>query len=161
MEHLVKNSLAIKDAATGETEGSRRVIQTTLELDQLAEEILHASSEQKIGGDGVLKALELLQEFADKNRESVDNLNSRISEFKVSSTAPPCGDEDRPVRAALCRHLRPTAFRITSTTEFLKAEVRHNIFGRPQDLSSFGRPKGFPSVTDLIIFCAEGARLQR
>jgi len=84
MEHLVKNSSAIKDAVTRETEGSRRVMQTTRELDQLAEEILRTSGEQKIGGDEVLKALELLQKVADNNRESVDNLNSRISEFKVS-----------------------------------------------------------------------------
>lgn len=84
MEHLVKNSSAIKDAVARETEGSRRVMQTTGELDQLAEEILHASSEQKKGGDEVLKALELLQEVADKNKESVDNLNGRVGEFKVS-----------------------------------------------------------------------------
>jgi len=85
MEHLVKNSSAIKDAVIKETEGSRMVMQTTQDLDQLAEEILRASGEQKIGGDEVLKALELLQEVADTNRESVDNLNNRISEFKVSS----------------------------------------------------------------------------
>lgn len=84
MEDLVKNSSAIRDAVTRETEGRRRVMQTIRELDQLAEEILRASGEQKIGGDEVLEALELLQEVADKNRESVDNLNSRISEFKVS-----------------------------------------------------------------------------
>lgn len=84
MEHLVNNSSAIKDAVIRETEGSRRVMQTTRELDQLAEEILRTSGEQKIGGDEVLKALELLQKVADNNRESVDNLNSRISEFKVS-----------------------------------------------------------------------------
>jgi hypothetical protein len=42
--------------------------------------------------------------------------------------------------------------RITSETEVLKAKVQHNIFGRPQDLSSFGRPKGLPAVADLIFF---------
>ena len=61
----------------------------------MAEEILRASSEQKIGGDEVLKALELLQEVADNNRESVDNLNSRIGEFKVSSAGESAGEHEK------------------------------------------------------------------
>ncbi len=84
MEHLVRLSGQISTAVAEETEGSRKVMEGIEQLDRLAREILDASTEQKTGGEEILKALEMLQEVARKNRETVNVLNNKISEFKVS-----------------------------------------------------------------------------
>jgi methyl-accepting chemotaxis protein len=54
-------------------------------VEQLSMEISNASNEQRIGGDELLLSMDLLQDVSQRNKDSVDNLNSKIDEFKVSN----------------------------------------------------------------------------
>ncbi len=60
------------------------LLQSMKNVAQISMEIFNASNEQKIGGDELLVAMDLLQDVSQRNRDSVDELNSKISIFKVT-----------------------------------------------------------------------------
>ncbi len=86
MEHLVRLSTDIGDAVQKNTENSKGLMDSTLKLERVSDEIVNASNEQKLGGDEILQALQMLQDVAITNKEIVDELNAKIAEFKVSGT---------------------------------------------------------------------------
>ena len=59
-------------------------MKATSQLDQVATEILSASSEQKIGSEEIMRALQLLQDVSEKIQSTVGKLNERISEFRAT-----------------------------------------------------------------------------
>ncbi len=84
IQHLVDLSIQIKKAVEEEDSGSNEMLNAIEKLKNLASEILHASMEQKAGGDEMLQALKNLRDLAERNNSTVEVLNSKIGQFKVS-----------------------------------------------------------------------------
>ena len=84
MNRLVDLTTNIKNITIGEEKNAEGIMQSIMSLEQLSLEIYNASNEQKTGGEELLSALDLLQDVSLRNKESVDHLNSKVGEFKVS-----------------------------------------------------------------------------
>ncbi|MCD6398060.1 MAG: type IV pili methyl-accepting chemotaxis transducer N-terminal domain-containing protein [Spirochaetaceae bacterium] len=84
MNRLVDLTTNIKNITIGEEKNAEGIRTSIMSLEQLSLEIYNASNEQKTGGEELLSALDLLQDVSLRNKESVDHLNSKVGEFKIS-----------------------------------------------------------------------------
>jgi len=81
-----KMTRKIKDTTGEEEQSSKKLMEAISNLENLSQEILNASNEQKIGGSELLTALDLLQEVSFKNKESIVVLDEHINKFTVSTS---------------------------------------------------------------------------
>ncbi len=83
---LVELSLNISEITEKGEKNAESLLISIQNVKQLSREISNASNEQKIGGSELLESMNLLQDVSERNRESVDILNSKINVFKVTQT---------------------------------------------------------------------------
>ncbi len=86
MNKLVDLTSNIKTITEGKEQNAEGLMTSIMNLEQLSTEILGASNEQRTGGEELLSALDLLQDVSLRNKESVDYLNDKVREFKVTGS---------------------------------------------------------------------------
>lgn len=81
---LVELTGQIREIALNEEKNSDELQSSMMDLTNLSEKIFAASEHQKVQGDELLKAIDVLQDVSDRNKMSVESLNDKIEQFKVS-----------------------------------------------------------------------------
>jgi methyl-accepting chemotaxis protein len=94
MTHLVELSSLIKTGTGEEAEGSLKVLEIINRVDSEAQEIINAAHEQLNGSYEIQKALDLLQNVSEKNKQMVDELKERVDKITVS------GEKEKQVNPA-------------------------------------------------------------
>ena len=85
MSHLVSISSQIKQSIEEETEGSEKMLDAIKKIDSVALEILTAQQEQQRGAEEIEKAIAMLQQSVNKNKELLADLNAGIKDFGLST----------------------------------------------------------------------------
>lgn len=81
MSHLVSISNQIKQSVEEETEGSEKMLDAIKKIDSVALEILTAQQEQQRGAEEIEKAIFMLQQSVNKNKELLIDLNAGVKDF--------------------------------------------------------------------------------
>jgi predicted nucleic acid-binding Zn-ribbon protein len=73
----------LQSATTQNVTAQEAVAQAMDEVQSFSREILEASNEQQIGGREIVGAMHQLKEVVETTRQSITDLNDRVSAFKV------------------------------------------------------------------------------
>ena len=84
MNSLVELTNNIRNITVNGESNAEQIMTSINQLEQLTNQIMNASNEQKAGGSELLTAMNILKDVSIRNKESIDELERKMDEFKVT-----------------------------------------------------------------------------